>query len=48
MVVGEAVSGWVGRRGAGEGGGEVAWRVVRRGDWLGAVVAGTGREVFEG
>lgn len=46
MAVGEAVSGWVGRRGAGEEG-EVGWRILGRGDWLGAVVAGTGKDVFE-
>lgn len=38
-----AVTGWVG----GGTGGAVGWRVVGRGDWLGSVVAGGGREVFE-
>lgn len=38
-VVG-AISGWVG----GEG---VAWRIREKGDWLGAVVAGGGRRIFE-
>ncbi len=46
VAVGEAVSGWVGTMGVG-GGGEVGWRVKGRADWLGAVVAGTGRKVFE-
>lgn len=35
-----ALSGWVG----GDG---VAWRVVGSADWLGALVAGTGRDLFE-
>lgn len=35
-----AISGWVG----GEG---VAWRIRAKGDWLGAVVAGGGRRIFE-
>lgn len=35
-----AISGWVG----GEG---VAWRIREKGDWLGAVVAGGGRRIFE-
>lgn len=35
-----AISGWVG----GEG---VAWRIREKGDWLGAVVAGAGRRIFE-
>lgn len=48
MAVGEAVSGWVGRREAREGaGGEIGWRIMARGDWLGPVVAGTGKELFE-
>lgn len=34
-----AISGWVG----GEG---VAWRIREKGDWLGAVVAGGGRRIF--
>lgn len=37
----EAVSGWV-------GGESVGWRVKGKGDWLGTVVAGTGKELFEG
>lgn len=35
-----AISGWVG----GEG---VAWRIREKGDWLGAVVAGGGKKIFE-
>lgn len=35
-----AISGWVG----GEG---VAWRILEKGDWLGAVVAGGGSRIFE-
>lgn len=35
-----AISGWVG----GEG---VAWQIRAKGDWLGAVVAGGGRRIFE-
>lgn len=46
VAVGEAVSGWVGSRGTGDGW-EVGWRVMGRGDWLGAVVAGTGKGLFE-
>lgn len=42
-AVAEAVSGWTGSLGTGE----VGWRVKGRGDWLGAVVAGTGKELFE-
>lgn len=38
-VVG-AISGWVG----GEG---VAWRIREKGDWLGPVIAGGGRRIFE-
>ncbi|MCJ1306963.1 hypothetical protein MMC25_000607 [Agyrium rufum] len=36
----EALSGWVGTS-------DVAWRVKGRGDWLGGVVMGDGRALFE-
>ena len=39
----EAVSGWVG----GGDGERVAWRVMGRGEWLGAVIRGGGRELYE-
>lgn len=45
-----AVGGWVGSgRVAGVSGEDAAvgWRVLGWGDWLGAVVAGGGRELFE-
>lgn len=44
-----AVSGWVGSGGVGSVGGEdetMGWRVLGWGDWLSAVVAGGGRELF--
>ena len=37
----EAVSGWIG------GGAGHAWRIVGRGEWLGALKHGDGRELFE-
>jgi len=37
-----AISGWVGA------GGAAAWRVKQKGDWLGAVVRGNGRDLFNG
>lgn len=49
-AVTSAVGGWVGSgRVAGVGGEDAAvgWRVLGWGDWLGAVVAGEGRELFE-
>lgn len=44
-AVASAVGGWVGGGRGGEDG-VVGWRVLRWGDWLGAVVAGDGRELF--
>lgn len=48
-VVTSAVGGWVGSGRGGAGGvedGSVGWRVLGWGDWLGAVVAGRGRDLF--
>lgn len=43
-----AVGGWLGDGGGGVSGedGAVKWRVLGWGDWLDAVVAGGGRELF--
>ncbi len=40
VAVVSAISGWVGAEGA-------AWRIRGKGDWLGAVVAGSGRNIFD-
>lgn len=41
-----AVGGWVGDEGVSGEDGAVKWRVLGWGDWLDAVVAGGGRELF--
>lgn len=45
-AVASAVGGWVGSGGVGGEDGAVGWRVLGWGDWLDAVVAGGGRELF--
>ncbi|EER27244.1 hypothetical protein CPC735_025800 [Coccidioides posadasii C735 delta SOWgp] len=40
-----AVSSWVGGS-SGDGGSSVAWKIRAKGSWLGALVGGTGRELF--